>query len=89
MGITGNSCIPIIDEINSLKDIALNDFNYFVRSEAEGRLEKLLFNVRLNEVGTKENQDKFRAIYLDESFPYENRKKALLKIKDKDFLKDN
>lgn len=83
------SQINEIDEINSLKDIALNDFNYFVRSEAEGRLEKLLFNVRLNEVGTKENQDKFRAIYLDESFPYEIRKKALLKIKDKDFLKDN
>lgn len=83
------SQINEIDEINSLKDIALNDFNYFVRSEAEGRLEKLLFYVRLNEVGTKENQDKFKAIYLDESFPYEIRKKALLKIKDKDFLKDN
>lgn len=78
-----------IDEINELKDIAVNDFNYFVRSEAEGRLEKLLFNVRLNNIYTKENQDKFKSIYLDKSFPDEIRKKALLKISDKDFLKDN
>lgn len=78
-----------IDDMDELKNIASNDFNYFVRNEAEGRLEKLIFNVRLDEVKTHENQEKFRAIYLDESFPSEIRKKALLKITDKDFLKDN
>ena len=77
-----------ITDIDTLKDISNNDFNYFVRSEAEGRLEKILFNIRLDEMDKKENQEKFKAIANDESFPFEIRKKALFKITDEDFTKN-
>ena len=40
--------------------IAKNDFNYFVRCEAEGKLEKLLFNIRLDEIKNSSNQKKLK-----------------------------
>lgn len=77
-----------ITDINTLKDISQNDFNYFVRSEAEGKLEKILFNIRLDEIGNEHNQDKLKAIVNDEGFTLEIRKKALLKVTDEDFVRD-
>lgn len=76
-----------ITDIDTLKDISNNDFNYFVRSEACGRLERLLFNIRLDEIENTENQEKLKAIVSDESFPFEIRKKALLKITDNEFVR--
>ena len=77
-----------ISDIDTLKEISNNDFNYFVRNEACGRLEKLLFNIRLDEINNKENQEKFKAIACDESFTLEIRKKALLNIADEEFVND-
>lgn len=77
-----------IDDIDTLKDISQNDFNYFVRSEAEGRLEKLLFHIRLDEVGNESNQEKLKAIVSDDGFGREIRQKALLKITDVDFIRN-
>ena len=65
-----------ITDIGKLKDIANNDYNYFVRCEAEGKLESLIFNLRLDEVKLKKNQDMFRRIADDESYPSGIRKKA-------------
>ena len=76
-----------INDISTLKDISQNDFNYLVRSEAEGKLEKMLFHIRLDEIGSKSNQEKLKAIVNDEGFSLEIRRKALLKINDKDFIK--
>lgn len=76
-----------INDISTLKDISQNDFNYLVRSEAEGKLEKMLFHIRLDEIGSKSNQEKLKAIVNDEGFSLEIRKKALLKINDEDFIK--
>ena len=76
-----------INDINTLKDISQNDFNYLVRSEAEGKLEKILFHIRLDEIEDQSNQEKLKAIVSDEGFSYEIRKKALLKIKDECFIK--
>lgn len=72
-----------IDDLETLKDISLNDFNYLVRKEAEGKLEKMLFNIRLDEIGNEENQERLKAIVDDDSFSLEIRKRALLKINDK------
>ena len=87
---TWKSRIAEINEINdipTLKDISQNDFNYLVRSEAEGKLEKILFHIRLDEIGNESNQEKLKAIVNDESFSHEIRKKALLKITDENVLK--
>lgn len=75
-----------INDIDTLKDISKNDFNYFVRCEAEGKLEKLLFNIRLDEIGNSYNQEKLKAIVRDEDFSFEIRQKALIKITDETFL---
>lgn len=76
-----------IDDIDTLKDIAKNDFNYFVRCEADGKLEKLLFNIRLDEIGNESNQKKLKCIVEDEDFSFEIRQNALFKISDEEFLK--
>lgn len=76
-----------INDINTLKDISQNDFNYLVRSEAEGKLEKILFHIRLDEIGNESNQEKLKAIVNDEGFSQEIRRKAILKINDEEFLK--
>ena len=76
-----------IDDITTLKDIAKNDFNYFVRCEADGKLEKLLFNIRLDEIGNESNQDKLKDIVKDNDFSFEIRRNALFKITDEEFLK--
>lgn len=76
-----------INDINTLKDISQNDFNYLVRSEAEGKLEKMLFHIRLDEIEDQSNQEKLKAIVSDEGFSQEIRKKALLLIADEEFLK--
>lgn len=65
-----------ITDIDKLKYIANNDYNYFVRCEAQGKLESLIFSVRLDEVKLKQNQDLFRQVADDESYPLEIRKKA-------------
>ena len=75
-----------INDIDTLKDISKNDFNYFVRCEAEGKLEKLLFNIRLDEIGNSYNQEKLKSIVRDEDFSFEIRQKALIKITDETFL---
>lgn len=67
-------------DADQLKDIANNDYNYFVRCEAEGKLENLLFDVRLDEIGLEENQELFIRIANDETYPLEIRKKAGLMI---------
>ena len=69
--------IENISDIDRLKDIAENDFNYLVRCEAEGRLEKILFNIRLDEIESAANQDKLRDIAGDEALPSGIRKRAL------------
>lgn len=79
------SKINDITDIDELKDIANNDYNYYVRCEAEGKLENLLFDVRLDEIGLPENQEKFRQIAIDETYPSEIRKKACSKIIDENF----
>ena len=71
------SKINDISDIDELKDIANNDYNYYVRCEAEGRLENLLFDVRLDEINLGQNQEKFKCIADDETFPSEIRKKAI------------
>lgn len=76
-----------INDIDTLKMIAKNDFNYFVRCEAEGKLEKLLFNIRLDEIKNSSNQKKLKEMVSDEDFSLEIRRKALLKITDEKFLK--
>ena len=76
-----------INDINTLKDISQNDFNYLVRSEAEGKLEKILFHIRLDEIGNESNQEKLKAIVNDEGFSQEIRRKAILKINDEELLK--
>lgn len=75
-----------ITDIDTLKDISQNDFNYFVRCEAEGKLEKLLFNIRLDEMGNEDSQEKLKSIVRDEDFGIEIRRKALLNITDEKFL---
>ena len=75
-----------IDDINTLKDIARNDFNYFVRMEAEGKLEKMLFHIRLDEIDLESNQEELKAIASDEEFSREIRCSALLKIIDHAFV---
>lgn len=83
-----------IDEINrtsdieKLKSMANDDFNYYVRCEAEGRLEKLLFNIRLDEIYEKANQERLMDIVKDDTFPSEIRNVALSKINDEKFRKD-
>lgn len=76
-----------ITDIETLKDICSNDFNYYVRCEAEGKLEKLLFNIRLDEISKKSNQNHFKNIIDDKSFTLDIRKKAILYILDAEFLK--
>ena len=76
-----------INDIDILKDIAKNDFNYFVRCEADGKLEKLLFNIRLDEIGNESNQKKLKDIVEDVNFSFEIRQNALFKISDEEFLK--
>ncbi|WP_298523737.1 hypothetical protein [uncultured Methanobrevibacter sp.] len=71
-----------ISDIDELKYIANNDYNYYVRCEAEGRLENLLFDVRLDEVNLRQNQEKFKCIADDETYPTEIRNRAFLKIID-------
>lgn len=80
--------ISEINDVDVLKDISANDFNYLVRNEAEGKLEKLLFNIRLDEIDSDSNQEKLKNIVVDESFSLEIRRKALLKITDEEFLKN-
>jgi len=75
-----------IEDINTLKDIARNDFNYFVRMEAEGKLEKMLFHIRLDEIDLESNQEELKAIASDEEFSREIRCSALLKIIDHAFV---
>ena len=77
-----------ISDIEELKRIINEDFNYYVRCEAEGKLENLLFNIRLDEIDKKENQDKLKDIVEDESFPLEIRNEAFLKITDEKFKED-
>ena len=79
------SKINDITDINQLKDIANNDYNYYVRCEAEGKLENLIFNIRLDEIGLTKNQEKFKSIACDETYPSEIRKKAFLNINDVKF----
>lgn len=76
-----------INDVDALKEIAKNDFNYFVRCEAEGKLEKLLFNIRLDEIENESNQEKLKCIVKDDDFSFEIRRKALFKITDEYFLK--
>lgn len=71
-----------ISDIDTLKDIARNDFNYYVRCEAEGKLEKILFNIRLDEIGTDVNQEKLKQIARDVELSDDIRNKARLKIID-------
>ena len=68
--------ISDIDDIETLKDMALNDYNYYVRCEAEGKLESLLFNIRLDELKNPENIEKLTKISSDDSFPEDIRKQA-------------
>ena len=82
-----NDNLNKINDIDTLKDIAKNDFNYFVRCEADGKLEKLLFNIRLDEIGNESNQEKLKAIVNDEDFSFEIRRNAFFKITDEEFLK--
>ena len=77
--------ISRISDIEKLKSIIDDDFNYYVRCEAEGRLEKLLFNIRLDEINEKANQDKLMDIVKDETFPLEIRNKAFSKVNDVKF----
>lgn len=74
-----------ISDIDALKEIANDDFNYYVRCEALGKLEKLLFHIRLDEIGEKYNQDRFKEIANDETFPKEIRCRAILNVLDKHF----
>lgn len=76
-----------IDDIDTLKNMARNDFNYFVRMEANGKLEKILFHIRLDEIDSNSNQKKLKSIVSDDEFSLEIRRNALLKITDKDFAK--
>lgn len=80
------SKINEIDDIDTLKDIASNDFNHFVRLEAEGKLEKILFHIRFDEIDSPANQEKLKAIACDEEFSLEIRQNALLKIIDDAFV---
>lgn len=75
-----------IDDIDTLNDIASNDFNRFVRLEAEGKLEKILFHIRLDEIDSKVNQEKLKSIACDDEFSLEIRHEALLKITDNIFV---
>ena len=75
-----------IEDIDTLKDIARNDFNYFVRMEANGKLEKILFHMRLDEIGLESSQKELKAIASDDEFSLEIRRNALLKINDYDFV---
>ena len=77
--------ISRISDIEKLKSIIDDDFNYYVRCEAEGRLERLLFNIRLDEINEKANQDKLMDIVKDETFPLEIRNKAFSKVNDVKF----
>lgn len=77
--------ISRISDIEKLKSIINDDFNYYVRCEAEGRLERLLFNIRLDEINEKSNQDKLIDIVKDETFPLEIRNKALSRVNDLKF----
>lgn len=79
------SKINDITDIYELKDIANDDYNYYVRCEAEGKLENLLFDVRMDEVELPENQEKFKRIACDETYPSEIRKKAYSRITDENF----
>ena len=80
--------ISRISDVEKLKSIINEDFNYYVRCEAEGKLEKLLFNIRLDEINDKENQDRLMKIVKDDTFPLEIRNKALLKVNDEKFKQD-
>lgn len=71
-----------ISDIDTLKEIARNDFNYYVRCEAEGKLEKILFNIRLDEIGSDVNQEKLKQIAGDVELSDDIRNKARLKIID-------
>ena len=79
------SKINDITDINQLKYIANNDYNYYVRCEAEGKLENLLFNVRLDEIKFPQNQEKFKSIALDDTFPSQIRKRAFSNVCDENF----
>ena len=77
--------ISRISDIEKLKSIINDDFNYYVRCEAEGRLERLLFNIRLDEINEKSNQEKLIDIVKDDTFPLEIRNKALSRVNDLKF----
>ena len=77
-----------IEDIDKLKDIAENDFNYYVRCEAEGKIENILFNVRLDEINSPNNQERLKDIAMDNTFSAGIRKKALSKVSDESFLND-
>ncbi|WP_303739076.1 hypothetical protein, partial [Methanobrevibacter thaueri] len=77
--------ISRISDVEKLKSIINDDFNYYVRCEAEGKLEKLLFNIRLDEINDKENQDRLMEIVNDDTFPLEIRNKALSKVNEEEF----
>lgn len=72
--------IEKISDIDELSEIALNDFNYYVRCEAEGRLEKILLNIRLDEIKNKSNQEKLKRIADDDTLPADIRRKAYDKL---------
>lgn len=79
------SKINDITDISQLKYIANNDYNYYVRCEAEGKLENLLFNVRLDEIKFPKNQERFKSIARDETYPSQIRKRAFSNVYDENF----
>ena len=72
--------IQNISDIDELKGIAADDFNYLRRSAAEDQIEKILFHMRLDEISSKANQKKLKNIYEDESFTSYIRHSAFLKV---------
>ncbi|WP_407377758.1 hypothetical protein [Methanobrevibacter sp.] len=80
--------ISNIDDINQLKNISKNDFNRYVRMEAEGKLERILFNFRLDEIPSASTQEKLKNIALDEDLTFYLRNKAISEISDVKFLKE-
>lgn len=68
--------VSATDDVDRLKDIAANDYNYYVRCEAEGKLESILFDIRLDELERPENQKRLSKIALDDGFSLDIRNKA-------------
>jgi hypothetical protein len=76
-----------IRDIETLKDMASNETDYFLKCSAEDELIKLLFEtIPLNEVDDDENQMKFKDIAMDKGFSVKIREEALLNINDDEFL---